>query len=117
MKKLLTEEIEEDLEHYDLVLLIDDENLAEQFNESKALINVKKSIKIYISHEIDVKFPTVSCRRLSEEEKKSILDLYYLYNFSDHFVLISEKSCYGGLFNYVKTGWLTLSEVFRAFLK
>lgn len=113
---MINNEIAEDLKCYDMVFLIDKEELAKQFCGSEALAAVKKRVKIYLPCRIDIEIPTVICRYLSKEEIEFVLKLYYLYDFSDHFILVSENPCYGGLFNYVRTGWLTLNEVFSVLL-
>ena len=115
-QKMMIDEINEDLKYYDLVFLIDDESVAKQFCGSEIFTESKKYIKIYLPYMLDVKNPMAIFRSLSNEEREDILNLYFLYEFSDRFILLSESSCYGGLFNYVEAGWLTLNEVFNAFL-
>lgn len=54
-------------------------------------------------------------RRLSEEECRSLRQLYTMYDFSDRFFMISEESQYGSLLNYVKTGIITNEEALQVF--
>ena len=60
--------------------------------------------------------PGFDYRRLTEHEMQELLSLYYLYSFSDRFLVISEQPQFGSLNNYVTAGLLTREEMMEAFL-
>jgi len=54
---------------------------------------------------------------LTQDELKKIRDLFYMYEFSDRFRVISREDGYGNIFNLVDNGILTDEEAFEAILK
>ncbi|MBR0091198.1 MAG: hypothetical protein IJP92_05835 [Lachnospiraceae bacterium] len=60
--------------------------------------------------------PTVSFRKITAEEEKDLILLYYTYEFSDRFRLITDTDAYGTLWNYVQTGVLTREEALYAMI-
>ena len=55
-------------------------------------------------------------RKVPSEQMNEVLNLYRLYDFSDKVTVITESEQYGSLFNYVKTGLLTVQEMVDALL-
>ena len=97
----ISAELEADLEEFDRIILVDmertDQKVLEDFYESEAFKKTRSRILI-----------------LSEEE---FLTLYRMYEFSNKVFLFSQEDSFGGLYNYVKTGILTVEEAISAFLQ
>ena len=53
---------------------------------------------------------------ITEIQMKELLDLYYLYDFSDRVTVVAESGQYGSLFNYIRNGILTPEEMLDAIL-
>lgn len=53
---------------------------------------------------------------LSDKEMKELLEMYYVYDFSDKIIAFMESVQYGSMFNYNKTGILTRQEIVDALL-
>lgn len=53
-------------------------------------------------------------RQLGRQEEEQLLQLYHMYEFSDHFSVIGETEAYGGLFHLVETGVLSMEEAAEA---
>lgn len=49
-------------------------------------------------------------------DSSTIIQMYYLYEFSNKIKLITESKQFPSLFNYVKTGILTIDEMIDAIL-
>lgn len=45
---------------------------------------------------------------------KAMIELYYLYEFSDRFIVLSESEQYGSVWNYVKGGLITFEDAMDA---
>lgn len=59
----------------------------------------------------------IECRILKQEEAVCLFRLYYMYEFSDHFLIISpETRYYGNLLHFINTGILTTEEAAKALL-
>lgn len=77
-------------------------------NEQSSIIEIWHSIKGYSA---------LRCTRFfSQEDINEILKMYFLYDFSDKVITISDSLQYGSLFNYVKTGILTKQEMVDSLL-
>lgn len=55
-------------------------------------------------------------RPVTKQQFEDLLDIYDMYEFSNKFQYIGRQVQYGSLFNYVKTGLLTVGEMFEAML-
>lgn len=118
------ENINRNLEKYDMIIMVIDgkgiaQNLTKKFCQSEALR--KASRKVLVLSNIDIGHmgrddDHWECIRLSEEEWGEVLQLYMMYDFSDRFLVLSDNSQYGSLMNYVKTGIMTMEDIFQAFL-
>lgn len=54
---------------------------------------------------------------LTLEEMEEISQLYYMYDFSNRFSVISDNSIYGNIFDLVKNGLLSYEETLEAILE
>lgn len=97
--------IENDLNTYDLILLVDSDapssvgGLLGRLLNSQAFRKSQKKILV-----------------LPSEKYQDLSLLYHTYEFSDRFKVIGRNRQYGGLFNYVDNGLLTEQEVFELIL-
>ena len=76
----------------------------------------KNSLRIEIWHtdeEIGNAFPF---RYITKEVMKEIVENYRMYDFSDRVRLVSDSIQYGELFNYVKTGVLSVGDMVNALM-
>lgn len=55
-------------------------------------------------------------KMITKVQMKELLDLYWLYDFSDRVTVIAESGQYGSLFNYIINGILSFEEVVDAIL-
>ena len=53
---------------------------------------------------------------VSEEDIETFLSKYYLFEFSDRLIVISNHVQYGSLLNYLNTGLFTKKEIIEALL-
>lgn len=111
------EDISRDLEKFDRILLLSgnkSEELLKTFFESDVLRERNRKILILSTlNRLDTQNGTCEYHRISKEEQEILISLYNMYDFSDRFLLISDNPQYGSLLNYVKTGIMTMEEVFR----
>lgn len=117
----ITDTISNFLQKYDLVLLIMNgsdtaKNLTENFLKSKALEKTSKKVLVLSDQNVPYVNTYNQYHQLSAEELDAIQKIYFMYDFSDHFRVLSDSRQYGGLLDYVKTGIMTMEDVFQTFL-
>ena len=114
--------MERDLKQFDLILFFTGEK---EFVEEWISCAVKaaelkdSSKKIGILSDSDISNQNCcNCvyRRVDREEREVLERLYFTYDFSDQFIMISDKQQFGGLLNYIKTGTITREEMIRALI-
>ena len=112
--------LEEDLEKYDRIILVDqhkvDRRMVDAFFESESLRDTDKKTLV-LSETCGRECNHVTWRCIEEREIQEIENLYYMYEFSDRFLYFPGEPNCGGLLNYVETGILTVDEAFSAFMK
>lgn len=120
-KNVLVTKVEKELEYYDKVFLVwqRDEvqkDLFIRFYNSDVLKNTKKKV-LFLSTEGLVKEKKYAYRIVTEQEAVLLRDIYYMYEFSDRFLVFSqENEVVGNILNFAETGILTMDEVFEAML-
>lgn len=107
---------------YDKIIWIEDTDqvltgLVNDFCHSKAVRTCEDRLLILSVEALDVSNVNVDYRRLSFEEQEVLREYYKMYEFSDSFLHISSGALYGGLCNYIDTGWLSKEEVFEVILQ
>ncbi len=144
-KRVLLEELEQDIEKYDKIILVWEKGAAarrwlEAFYKSEAVKQTKKKILVLSVIDMPEKskkqgkaegfscldksngsfshtfFPNLNFQTISEEKAAELSKLHHMYEFSDRFLSIPETDTYGGLFNFVDTGLLQMNEVWEALL-
>lgn len=118
----IAEKIDKLLQKFDRVLVIINgngiaENLTENFLQSEALQKTSKKMFILSDQSISDTMAHHQYAQLDAEEVDAIRRIYFTYDFSDHFYILSDSPQYGGLLNYVKTGIMTMEEVFETILR
>lgn len=112
--------LERDLEDYDRIFLVFIEGKAQedffaQFCGSEELGNCGKKILILSAENLMENRPD-RFRKISCQTAARLKELYFMYEFSDRFRLLSREECFGGILNLVDTGILTKEEAFSALL-
>lgn len=106
----MPEKLENYLETYDMILLVETENdntckglsgedLAGKLLNSQAFLRSEKKILI------------LSEENYPEKEYKELIRLYYMYEFSDKVRIIGRTNQHGNLMNYVDNGLVTEEEI------
>lgn len=116
--KELLAELEKDLEYYDRIFLITGRHqeyreLFIQFGGSEKRKDGTKKILVLSDENLDGG-ACYSCRRLSHEDAGQLKKLYFMYEFSDRFQLLSREESFGGILDFADTGILTKEEAFCA---
>lgn len=119
----IIENIDRSVKKFDTVLMLIDgknaaENLTEDFCRSKPMKNTSKRVLILSSSDGVIPGDTDHYEywKLTCEEQRMVQEIYTMYDFSDHFHVISNDTKYGSLLNYVNAGIMTREEVFQAIL-
>lgn len=114
---------ERDLEQFVLILFFTGEReFAEEWLSYAAeAMRLEANLKkVLILSDLDISYQSCSnfaYRRVDREEKEVLERLYFTYDFSDRFIMISDKQQFGGLPNYIKTGTITKEEMIQALLR
>lgn len=112
-------DIEGYINEYDCILIFDVREfeihqLFSAFCESEALRQTDK--KVMVMAAADAVPVNGQYRKITQEEYESIYEIYSMYEFSDRIQIISQNSQYASMLNYIKTGILTMEEMFEAWL-
>lgn len=109
---------------YDKILFIQD---AEDFGKCLESVKAVKDGRLNISPDkkvlLLVKDPYPACCMefaqmvLTEEEWETIYCLYYMYEFSNRFRMVTKDAMYGNIFELVKNGLITYEEALEAILR
>ena len=106
MQAEMLKKLENDLQAYDLILLVKNDGtdsiggMVGRIQNSRAFRNSKKRILV-----------------LPAEKYGELVSLYYTYEFSDKFRVIGNDRRFGGLFNYIENKLLTEEEVYELLLR
>lgn len=112
--------IEKALEEFDRVILIDtrlhDQQLTEAFYDEDNFKGTDKKVLI-LSKSEEKHAEKTEWHHVSESEAREILEIYYLYEFSNRIAVVTREQAFGSLWDYVATGLLTEEEMVEAILK
>lgn len=118
-EKEILEELISDITTYNKIFLILNHN---QLKDEWLMIDsflerIKdKNQTILILSVFKIPICIASCityRQITKEEENYLKHLYYMYEFSDRFFVLSKEHQYGQLFNFVDTGLLKPEEVWE----
>lgn len=117
----ITDNINNFLQKFDLVLLIMNgsdtaKNLTENFLNSEALKQATRKVLVLSNQNLLYANTRNQYYQLNTKELDAIRKLYFMYDFSDHFRVLSDNPQYGSLLNYVNTGNMTLEDAFQMLL-
>lgn len=116
------EKLKNDLKEFDLIFafLKEEETINDWMNDfCKILLQTNVSKKILIFSDMNICLEDnagYEWRKLDKNECNLLKSLYTMYDFSDHFFLISKNLQYGSLLNYVKNGMITLEEAVQSYI-
>lgn len=115
--------LQADLRHYDRIFLFQTAEWLEEFLEAGRKYGNGRKILIL---SLEAKEPgsmgmfgtgNITLRTVSQETLQQLLALYYTYEFSDRFMVISPQNApYASPENYIVTGLLSREEVLKAAL-
>ncbi len=112
--------IETALEEFDRVIVIDrrlnDLQLMEAFGEEGNYKVTDKKVLI-LSDLADKRACNIEWRCVAEGEIEDIMEIYYMYEFSNRITIVTQRQATGSLLDYVNTGLLTREEVVTAVLR
>lgn len=109
--------LKNDLDYYDKILFFKTRELFFEFCQSKVVSTTNLKVLVLSLEQTLPRVGNITFRQISEEEVRQLKELYYMYQFSDKFLFISNESTnYASLFHFVNTGVLSKEEVFEALL-
>lgn len=110
------------LQKFDLVLLIINgsgtaKNLTESFLNSEAMQKAEKKVLVLSDQSIPYTNIYHQYCQLNTEELDAVRKIYFMYDFSDRFQVLSDNPQYGGILNFVKAGKMTQEAAFQTLLE
>lgn len=113
------------LETYSLVLFVQESAWFRErvgklsLSEDKNLLNISGKVLLLSTNswQSEAEQWGLEQKVITEEEVEEICSLYYLYEFSNRFRIVSRENNYGSVFNLVDSGLLTYEEAFEAILR
>ena len=110
--KILTK-LKNDLNKYDKIILLSDDL---DFMLNNLILSDKKNVLYLVSKKNNYNKKCENVRYVSKSTINFLVDLYYTYNFSDRFKVISNSINFASLLNYLFLGILTEDEVLEIIL-
>lgn len=105
------------LKNYDKIVILDAVSVKEIENFFSTKIEPSKQILLVAPNDDD-KSNTIHEDHIvyiNSTDYSELLDLYYMYSFSDKIsLLLSASSVHPGLFGYYESGLMTIEEVFKS---
>ncbi len=120
IQKTYRTELEKLIEKYDIILFLP--YFDSVYNRSLTLalktVNMKDKKNMFIIANYDkVQNSIFFVKNVSNEESQNLCNLYFSYEFTDNFSMITDdNTSFPNIFNYVETGLLTLQEAWQALL-
>ena len=90
-------------------------DLLKKFCDSIVLKDNAEKVMIFTTADIYCD-RNIMIYKISEKEANWIQEIYFMYEFSDKFQVLFNEGNFGGIFNYVNTGELSLEDAFEALL-
>lgn len=109
--------LERYLNDYDRVLLFETEELISRLNQLEISEMSEQKIMILSANICKPQSQNITFRHISENEFQELSNLYFTYEFSDKFRLVSDNDTnYASLHHMVDIGILSQEEFFAALL-
>ncbi len=113
----LKKSLENALKHYERVIFLYQPS-KELCTELRTILKKeKKGILLLTATEI----PDFPCdqRKLQEDECKSLMELYFTYSFSNHFIFLTDQNEFPwpSILNFAKAGLATRGEILEALMR
>ena len=108
----MKEELKEILNTNKKVILIASD--FSKIEEALAILDMHKDIKVLSVDDRCGQHENVQV--ITRDEEREILDLYYMYEFSDKFLALENSSQYGSVFDYVEEGIISFDEAIRSLI-
>lgn len=106
------DKLERDLKKYKIVLLIS--SSFPQWKEVLCALKENEDFHIYCPFEMAV--DCSNAENISAEMEKEMLDFYYMYEFSERFMVLDGNNQFGSIFNYVAAGIITFEQAVGALI-
>lgn len=107
----------DDLDNYDKIIFFETSELVPIFHQLRLFDIPNQNILVLSTYSPLPDSQTMTFRQISKREARQITELYFTYEFSDRFLLVSSKSTdYGDLYHMIDAGILTLEEFAAALL-
>ena len=105
------------LAHYDRVVFLY-QSSKELYSELRTILKKEKR-KILLLSDTETSDYPCGQRKLCQEECRQILELYFSYSFSDHFIFLTDqkKLPWPSIANFTEAGLLERGETLEALLK
>lgn len=112
--------LKRELDRYDKIFVVPNtqeitNEMLEWLYKSVVLRNSEKKI-LFISAINFMVNESCEFYKISTNEEVCLKKIYYMYEFSDKFQILSKNNIFGGILNLVETGILTFEEAIKAFL-
>lgn len=105
----IKDKLEKDLELYKKVVLV--ESSFPRAEEVLAILEEFECVHCYVRPDIE---KTCISEPIDAEQEKELLDLYYLYEFSDRFSVCGTSDQFGTVWNYVDAGLMTFDDAVKS---
>lgn len=110
------------MKEYEKIFLVPDDEetvdgLLDELLNSRNIKAAKQKVLVLYSGRQKIGIDTSIVQRvISREETEALCRLYFMYEFSNRFQIISRTETYGDVFRLVDTGLLTFEEAIEALL-
>ena len=112
----IIKKLQNDIERYDKILFFDSPKLLRELCRDGAMKSREQKVLVLSTGRGSFEEGNFTFRQLTDSEARLLKALYDTYDFSDKFVLVAERACYAGLYNFVATGLLSREDMVYFYL-
>ncbi len=110
--RAVKDKLEQDLGIYNKLILVDS-----AFDRAEEALSVLKDcMDVHVYSCIKPLVCAENIEMIDSEIEKCLLKLYYLYEFSNRFVVINENKQFGNVWSYVNADLITFEDAVRCYL-